>query len=151
MLIADVLHMPTGCSVWPALWTLGRDGTWPTSGESGQHGMRLTTAGEIDILEVVNLGDRNAYTLHTTAGCRLAQPMAAMGTVKNDDCNTATTDNASCGVSDVPGSAGAGFNAAKGGVIATMFVAGRGWADTPDGRARQSRCTSGRATRFPRT
>ena len=97
---------------------------------------------------VVNLGDQNAYTLHTTAGCKLAQPMAATGTIKNDDCDTATTDNASCGVSEAPGSAGAKFNAAKGGVIAAMCVRAWGLSDESDGRARRFRCTTGRARRF---
>ena len=148
MLIVDVLHVPTGCAVWPAFWTLGRDGAWPSAGARAIEFSYLKRAGEIDILEFVNLGDQNAYTLHTTAGCKLAQPMAATGTIKNDDCDTATTDNASCGVSEAPGSAGAKFNAAKGGVIAAMCVRAWGLSDESDGRARRFRCTTGRARRF---
>lgn len=70
LLIADIAHMPENiCGTWPAFWLLGAD-PWP------QHG-------EIDILEGVNDYDRNAVTLHTSAGC--AVDNATMGPAKDGE------------------------------------------------------------------
>lgn len=50
LMIFDVLHMPWGCSVWPAIWTVGPD--WPNNGE-------------IDIIEGINNITNNQMTFHT--------------------------------------------------------------------------------------
>ncbi|KAL0260005.1 hypothetical protein SLS55_005748 [Diplodia seriata] len=52
ILLVDVMHMPSGCGTWPALWMLG-DGDWPANGE-------------IDILEGANDQASNYMTLHTS-------------------------------------------------------------------------------------
>lgn len=51
----DAVHLPYGCSVWPAMWSYGPAG-WPY-------------AGEIDTFEGVNADTSNAMTLHTADGC----------------------------------------------------------------------------------
>ena len=50
LMLFDVVRMPWGCSVWPALWTVGPN--WPESGE-------------IDIVEGANNSTMNRMTLHT--------------------------------------------------------------------------------------
>ncbi|KAF7332321.1 GH16 domain-containing protein [Mycena kentingensis (nom. inval.)] len=42
VIIADMVHMPYGCSVWPSFWLLGDGPEWPESGE-------------IDIVEGINI------------------------------------------------------------------------------------------------
>jgi len=56
LLVADVNHIPVGPGLWPALWLLGTDATWPAHGE-------------IDILEYVHDTPYNSMTLHTAPGC----------------------------------------------------------------------------------
>jgi hypothetical protein len=31
--VLDVLHMPEGCSTWPAFWTKSAQSPWPAGGE----------------------------------------------------------------------------------------------------------------------
>ncbi len=50
LMLFDITRMPWGCSVWPALWTVGP--SWPQSGE-------------IDIIEGINNSTTNQMTLHT--------------------------------------------------------------------------------------
>jgi hypothetical protein len=38
--LIDVAHLPTGCSVWPAIWTVGDN--WPVNGEIGVYEPRHT-------------------------------------------------------------------------------------------------------------
>jgi hypothetical protein len=76
--VLDVLHMPEGCSTWPAFWTKSATSLWPAGGE-------------IDIIEGIsyllyrlrsgsltrallhhvgfNLNTENRATLHTSPGC----------------------------------------------------------------------------------
>lgn len=50
----DAVHTPYGCSVWPAMWSVGAN--WPYQGE-------------IDTFEGVNALTDNAMTLHSAPGC----------------------------------------------------------------------------------
>ncbi|KAJ3516019.1 hypothetical protein NLJ89_g1395 [Agrocybe chaxingu] len=105
--VADIAHMPFGCSVWPALWTKGH--TWPDDGE-------------IDIIEGINLNQNNQIALHThwDPPCTHVDPPPAnqRGTSGNLNCSSA----AGCTVLETaPNSIGAGFNSAGGGVYATQY------------------------------
>ncbi|THH29250.1 hypothetical protein EUX98_g4946 [Antrodiella citrinella] len=101
--IVDMVHMPFGCSVWPAFWTKGP--LWPNDGE-------------IDIVEAINLMQTNQMALHTTTGCLHPAPPDQKGKNLNLDCGTGT----GCTVGETaPNSYGPGFAAAGGGVWATQF------------------------------
>ncbi|KAF9485088.1 hypothetical protein BDN70DRAFT_871784 [Pholiota conissans] len=105
--IADIVHMPFGCSVWPALWTKGP--LWPNDGE-------------IDIIEGINLMQNNQMALHTQSGCSHVTPAPAnqRGTSAQLDCSI----DAGCTVLETAANSyGAGFNSAGGGVYATQFDA----------------------------
>ncbi|PPQ86641.1 hypothetical protein CVT25_006825 [Psilocybe cyanescens] len=109
--IADIVHMPYGCSVWPALWTTGKN--WPDDGE-------------IDIIEGINLMQDNQVALHTTPGCMHIDPPPPnqRGVSRQLNC----TIDAGCTVGEtVPNSFGAGFNNAGGGVYATQFDSSGIW------------------------
>lgn len=99
--VFDAVHMPVGCSQWPAFWTTSPD--WPVGGE-------------IDILEGVNLQTKGQYAVHTVEGCKLtAETSQLTGTIGATDCNATT--NAGCTVFDSnTNSYGEGFNSNGGGV-----------------------------------
>ncbi|KAL0958359.1 hypothetical protein HGRIS_000501 [Hohenbuehelia grisea] len=102
--IMDAVHMPFGCSVWPAFWTKGT-GEWPDTGE-------------IDIMEAINLMSNNQMSLHTLPGCTHSTPPNQLGTSAELDCSQA----AGCVVSETqPNSYGPAFAAAGGGVFAAQF------------------------------
>jgi len=105
--IIDLLHIPYGCSVWPAWWTKGP--LWPNDGE-------------IDIIEAINVMPNNQMALHTTPGCTHSTPPNQSGVSGQGDCSLGS----GCVVSEVaPNSYESGFAAAGGGVWATQFdVAG---------------------------
>ncbi|CAE6412617.1 unnamed protein product [Rhizoctonia solani] len=114
LFVADFLHMPFGCSVWPAYWTVGDN--WPNNGE-------------IDILENVNLATANQYTLHTgpNSTCTLdSNPIAKYKSTSNmmgKTCASKEGDNAGCGFSDPEeASYGKAFNNAGGAVIAMEWT-----------------------------
>ena len=101
--VIDLLHIPYGCSVWPAFWTKGT--LWPDDGE-------------IDIIEAINVMPINQMALHTTAGCVHNPPPDQKG--RNLEMNCATP--AGCTVQETaPNSFNSGFGAAGGGVWATQF------------------------------
>ncbi|TRM64697.1 concanavalin A-like lectin/glucanase domain-containing protein [Schizophyllum amplum] len=108
LFIADFEAMPWGCSVWPAYWSNGPD--WPAGGE-------------IDVLEGVNEGTTNQYTLHTSDGCSASLGTEKVtATVGNAKCASANGDNAGCAYFDSDDrSYGKGFNKAGGGVYAHMI------------------------------
>ncbi|PSR76179.1 hypothetical protein PHLCEN_2v8602 [Hermanssonia centrifuga] len=101
--IIDLLHIPYGCSVWPAFWAKGS--LWPNDGE-------------IDIIEAINNMDHNQMALHTTTGCLHNASIPQLGANTNLDCGT----GAGCVVAETqPNSYNSGFAAAGGGVWATQF------------------------------
>jgi hypothetical protein len=101
--IIDLVHLPYGCSVWPAFWTKGP--AWPDNGE-------------IDIIEGINLQGNNQMALHTLPGCSHTTPPNQMGTSGEADCSQPS----GCIVGEVfPNSYGPGFAQNGGGVWATQF------------------------------
>ena len=113
LFIADIAHMPAGaagsssCGLWPAFWMFGPN--WPASGE-------------IDILEGVNSQAANAVTLHTAAGCSIANTAgAAPGTkLVSSDCHGSEGCSQTTLARD--NNYGAAFNAAGGGVYALEWT-----------------------------
>ncbi|KAG7444204.1 glycoside hydrolase family 16 protein [Guyanagaster necrorhizus] len=106
--IADMYHVPYGCSVWPAWWSQAPD--WPTGGE-------------IDTFEGVNLVTMNQMALHTESGCKQVDPVQSSTLINTTDCDYEVDDNDGCVVTD-PSTAsyGAKFAAAEGGVFVTEFA-----------------------------
>ncbi|KIJ30507.1 glycoside hydrolase family 16 protein [Sphaerobolus stellatus SS14] len=104
MWIFDAVHLPFGCSVWPAWWTKGP--LWPDDGE-------------IDIIENINLATNNQMALHTTKGCMQTSDPRQSGTVgSNHDCSPGS----GCVIADIDKrSWGQPFADAGGGVLATQF------------------------------
>ncbi|KAF8508249.1 hypothetical protein BU17DRAFT_56797, partial [Hysterangium stoloniferum] len=104
--IFDAIHLPFGCSVWPAWWSKATTSPY-------------TTIGEIDIIENINLAQTNQMALHTTPGCFHTSAPAQPGASGADpDCSTPS----GCLVSDLdPRSWGQNFAAAGGGIFATQF------------------------------
>ncbi|WVW81476.1 hypothetical protein I302_103470 [Kwoniella bestiolae CBS 10118] len=109
LFIIDMALMPWGCGVWPAFWTLGYHGEWPTTGE-------------IDIVEGIQAMTNNRYTVHTLPGCEINQaPGMYTGQLGNPDCDS-TTGGSGCTIgSDSPTSFGMPFNEAGGGVFAMLW------------------------------
>lgn len=105
LFLFDVLHTPTGCATWPALW-LSDPSNWP------EHG-------EIDIMEAVNVvsSTKNQMTLHTSSGCKMDSKRKETGSVLKQNCGP-NTANDGCGVQGATGSFGDSFNSAGGGVMA---------------------------------
>ncbi|RDB20074.1 putative glycosidase C21B10.07 [Hypsizygus marmoreus] len=103
--IIDAVHIPYGCSVWPAFWTLGVGKEWPN-------------AGEIDIIEAINLMDNNQMALHSTKGCFQSPNPVQSGATLATDCSL----DRGCIVAErKPNSFGAGFAQAGGGVFAVQM------------------------------
>jgi len=108
LVLLDAVHLPAGCSVWPAFYLLGD--SWPNNGE-------------IDIIENVNLATAAQYSLHTLNGCKHPTDTAGeTGTIVSTDCFNATNGNQGCIVKESQqNSFGAGFNGNGGGAFATLF------------------------------
>ncbi|ODN79371.1 hypothetical protein L202_03375 [Cryptococcus amylolentus CBS 6039] len=110
--VMDTVHMPYGCSVWPAFWTQGAN--WPEGGE-------------IDIMEGINNQTTNVIALHTsnTTTCTVdsSSTSSFSGTVENNDCNNSLNSGAGCTVKDGDEkSYGAGFAEAGGGVYVGEYA-----------------------------
>ncbi|KAH8986490.1 concanavalin A-like lectin/glucanase domain-containing protein [Lactarius akahatsu] len=105
--IADMLHVPFGCSVWPAFWSSAP--AWPTGGE-------------IDTFEGVNMVLNAQMALHTDPGCTLVDPTQTSSRVTSTDCSVAN-QNLGCVVKNPdPNSYGAAFAAAGGGMFVTELA-----------------------------
>ncbi|KAJ7472898.1 concanavalin A-like lectin/glucanase domain-containing protein [Mycena galericulata] len=116
LFVIDALHMPYGCSVWPSIWLNGvlePGQVWPA-------------AGEIDLIEAINLMDHNQMALHSTAGCVQAPNVTQSGQSVITNCNSTTASG--CTVEETkPNSFGAGFAAAGGGAFGLQFDAAGIW------------------------
>ncbi|KAF8887238.1 concanavalin A-like lectin/glucanase domain-containing protein [Gymnopilus junonius] len=105
LILIDVVHIPYGCSVWPAFWTYGIEETWPL-------------AGEIDFIEAINDMTNNQVALHTTPGCFQAANPPQTGHTIETDCSKPQ----GCIVGESkPNSFGQGFAQAGGGVYALLM------------------------------
>ncbi|PCH40441.1 glycoside hydrolase family 16 protein [Wolfiporia cocos MD-104 SS10] len=109
MWITDMVHVPYGCSVWPAFWSSAQD--WPSGGE-------------IDTFEGVNQVTMNQMALHTASGCtHSANAIQTSKLINSTDCSTAADNNDGCVVTTpTTSSYGEGFAAAGGGMFVTEFA-----------------------------
>ncbi|KAJ7062356.1 glycoside hydrolase family 16 protein [Mycena amicta] len=106
--VADMYHVPYGCSVWPAFWAQAP--SWPSGGE-------------VDTLEHWNMELHNQMTLHTEPGCNQVSPVQTSTVINSTDCSYLDDSNAGCSVMDPNDSSyGAKFAAAQGGVFITEFA-----------------------------
>ncbi|KAL0072643.1 hypothetical protein AAF712_000406 [Marasmius tenuissimus] len=105
--VADMHHVPYGCSVWPACPTE----EWPAGGE-------------IDTFEGVNLVEQNQISLHTDQGCKVVNPVQSSTDVRSPDCAVGGDNkNQGCIVMDPDHrSYGKPFADAGGGVFVTELA-----------------------------
>ncbi|KAK5173085.1 uncharacterized protein LTR77_003207 [Saxophila tyrrhenica] len=131
--VIDLIHIPVGSGpggsgLWPAIWFLSPEATWPYGGE-------------IDILEYVNPTKEssfNAMTLHTGPGCNVDNtPNKYLGelTNGNTDCSYSDTGNTGSMGCSIPAplkysinghpfaTAGPDFNAQGGGTYVAEWTA----------------------------
>ncbi|KAI9207109.1 concanavalin A-like lectin/glucanase domain-containing protein [Polychytrium aggregatum] len=113
LFLFDIVHMPTGCGLWPALWTTG-----PNNPNSG----------EIDIVETVNNRPGNSLSLHSGPGCYSAIKRTQIANYSSLTCaNNASAPVPNTGCSNSVRGAmygGDGFNQMNGGVYALLWDAG---------------------------
>ncbi|KAE9391303.1 hypothetical protein BT96DRAFT_945478 [Gymnopus androsaceus JB14] len=114
MMIFDIVHMPTGCGTWPALWLLG-GGTWPAGGK-------------IDIIEGVDAYVHNVMSIHTSEGCSITQNNVnalvnyTINVASNVDCCPYADQDQTCATTSTQtNSYGSGFNA-QGGTYAIQII-----------------------------
>jgi hypothetical protein len=107
--VMDAVHMPYGCSVWPAFWTQGAQ--WPEGGE-------------IDIMEGVNGQTSNQIALHSHSdGCYASKDAEMTGQLRLDNCSVTSNGGSGCTVGDSnTNSYGEGFAAAGGGVYVAEYA-----------------------------
>ncbi|PPQ79218.1 LOW QUALITY PROTEIN: hypothetical protein CVT25_002824 [Psilocybe cyanescens] len=103
----DMLHVPFGCSVWPAWWSTAE----------------TREGGEIDTFEGVNLASHSIMGLHTTPGCTQVGQNQSSSIVNSTDCSFLANNNQGC-ITTVPStqSYGAAFAQAGGGFFVTEFA-----------------------------
>lgn len=115
-------HVPLGCAVWPAFWTLtNQPDAWPVGGE-------------IDIAENANDEYPGALTsLHTNSSCIVPPPgKLQTGLQANANCSAYAEGNPGCNSMMSGGSKpswGASLNSAGGGIYAmerTLGSTGKG-------------------------
>lgn len=104
----NAAHVPTGCAVWPAFWTVTSDlSSYPAGGE-------------IDIAENTNDQYRGAFsTLHTQQSCTIPSQISSQtGTILNTNCSALASGNQGCSTELPSNSWGSALNAAGGGIYA---------------------------------
>lgn len=84
VIVLQVAHVPMGCAVWPAFWTVTQNPKlWPKGGE-------------IDILENVNdQYDYNLGSVHVNTSCAVTRP-DQLGTTIFDECNAMANEHSGC-------------------------------------------------------
>lgn len=112
LVVMDAVHVPYGCSVWPAFWTLDPD-------------VADDTKGEIDIFESVNQVTTGQYTLHTEDGCKQTNVSSmpySDASVLSTNCYYKANGNQGCAFTDSrDNTVGEGFASAGGGVHAMLW------------------------------
>ncbi|KAI0088601.1 concanavalin A-like lectin/glucanase domain-containing protein [Irpex rosettiformis] len=105
--VADILHLPYGCSVWPAWWSSAPN--WPDG----------------DTLEGVNQANMAHMGLHTETGCTLSNSSVQTSTLINStDCSILANNNEGCIVTNPnTTSYGPAFASSGGGIFVTEFAA----------------------------
>ncbi|PHH53780.1 Endo-1,3(4)-beta-glucanase [Ceratocystis fimbriata CBS 114723] len=107
LIIADISHMPEGPGIWPAFWSYSEK--WPYKGE-------------IDIIEGINLDERNHATLHTGPGCVVTNTGSPKDVfLVHDDCNYGGGSEGCSQLTNAP--FGTAFNKIQGGVYAMDWTA----------------------------
>ncbi|WVR03268.1 hypothetical protein IAU60_000259 [Kwoniella sp. DSM 27419] len=105
LFIVDLRLSPWGCGVWPAIWTLGYEGEWPSSGE-------------IDILEGIQAMRQN----HTMPGCEINQTAGLYsGSLGNTNCDSSQGGTGCTIISPSWSSFAETLNLAGGGVFAMLW------------------------------
>ncbi|EGN98170.1 glycoside hydrolase family 16 protein, partial [Serpula lacrymans var. lacrymans S7.3] len=106
--VADMYHVPYGCSVWPAWWSQAP--SWPAGGE-------------IDTFEGVNMMTMNQMSLHTETGCMVENQNQTSTLIQSTNCSASANGNQGCIVQDPSGSSyGAGFAGVGGGAFVTEMA-----------------------------
>ncbi|KAK0487139.1 glycoside hydrolase family 16 protein [Armillaria novae-zelandiae] len=91
--LADMYHVPYGCSVWPAWWSQAPD--WPTGG----------------------------WLYTPESGCTQVDPVQSSTLINSTDCNYEANSNSGCVVTDPSkASYGANFASSQGGVFVTEYA-----------------------------
>ncbi|GJN90638.1 hypothetical protein Rhopal_003650-T1 [Rhodotorula paludigena] len=105
LFVMDALHLPYGCSVWPAFWT---------------HAVSWPSGGECDIVEGVNLQEANGVALHSVAGCFAADGTGVpTGELTATNCDHTVNANQGCTFEDTRNASyGPEFAQGGGGVYA---------------------------------
>jgi hypothetical protein len=100
--VMDAMHLPYGCSVWPAFWTQGPN--WPSGGE-------------IDILEGVNQQVGNQVAVHAAGQCTATPGGTTSGSLTQSNCQVGVNGDSGCIFKDNnTNSYGEAFATAGGGV-----------------------------------
>ncbi|KAI9636099.1 concanavalin A-like lectin/glucanase domain-containing protein [Dioszegia hungarica] len=99
--VMDAVHMPYGCSVWPAFWTQGPN--WPNGGE-------------IDIVEGINQQQGNQIAVHAASGCTATPIGQTTGSLTQANCAGGAGASGCLFKDNNANSFGSAFAAAGGGV-----------------------------------